>query len=391
MSENQKPKISRFVAESEAMKVVMRQVEKVARYPTTVLLTGETGVGKERIASAIHEKSTRANKCFKAVNSGGLHTELIQSELFGHVKGAYTGAETSRRGAFELADGGTLFLDEVGEMPPEIQVKFLRVLEEQQFARLGDEKLINVDVRIIAATNRNLDQLVKENKFRLDLYYRLNVFPIHIPPLRERLDEIPELVKAFIDKINKFMEKDKKFTPIEGITQTALKYLQSQRHIWEGNIRELQNVVERAIVYTETEELKREDFHVDMNRDLSNTQFERFMSERGISEEEINAKYKRRKGPKDREALWKTLSALINGRPTFTQLENMDETKRTEKGYVSSGAVNLFVENCSELFFGVTYNPRQFVNEAREVWKQGENDLVDTSTELENANDPPKV
>ena len=192
------PNSNPIIGESEAMQVVMRKVHQVAPTTATVLITGETGVGKDVIARAIHENSPRKNRSFQAVNCGVLYQDLLQSELFGHEKGAFTGATNQRRGMFELADGGTLFLDEIAEMSPEVQVKFLRVLEIQEFTRLGGERNVKVDVRIIAATNVELGQSVKENKFRQDLYYRLNLFQIHIPPLRDRREDIPLFVDAFI-------------------------------------------------------------------------------------------------------------------------------------------------------------------------------------------------
>ena len=179
------------------MQNVWHQVEQVAPTNATVLITGETGVGKEVVAQTIHKKSLRKDRLFKAVNCGVFYQDLLQSELFGHEKGAFTGATNQRRGVFELADGGTLFLDEIGEMSPEVQVKFLRVLETQEFTRLGGERSVKVDVRIIAATNVDLEKSVKDKKFRQDLYYRLNLFHIQIPPLRDRREDIPLFVAAY--------------------------------------------------------------------------------------------------------------------------------------------------------------------------------------------------
>ena len=192
----------RIIGESAPMLAVLRQVEQVAPTKATVLITGETGVGKDVIAQAIHENSPRKNRPFKAVNCGAFYQDLLQSELFGHEKGAFTGATSQRRGVFEQADGGTLFLDEVSEMSPEVQVKFLRVLETQEFTRLGGERNIKVDVRIIAATNINLAKSVKEKKFRQDLYYRLNLFRIQVPPLRDRREDIPLFVSTFISEVS---------------------------------------------------------------------------------------------------------------------------------------------------------------------------------------------
>ena len=237
-----------IIGESEPMQEVFRLVQQVAPTKATVLITGETGVGKDVIANAIHDSSPRKNRPFKAINCGAFYPELLQSELFGHEKGAFTGATNLRRGVFEQANRGTLFLDEVGEMSPEVQVKFLRVLETQEFTRLGGDKNIKVDVRIIAATNINLATSVQQKKFRQDLYYRLNLFRIHVPPLRERREDIPLFVSAFISELSAEHGK-----PITGITSEALNYLDNAD--WPGNVRELRNAVETAIIVATTEEL----------------------------------------------------------------------------------------------------------------------------------------
>ena len=246
----------RIIGESASMQAVLRQVAQVAPTNATVLITGETGVGKDVIAQAIHESSPRKNRPFKAVNCGAFYQDLLQSELFGHEKGAFTGATNQRRGVFEQADGGTLFLDEVAEMSPEVQVKFLRVLETQEFTRLGGERNIKVDVRIIAATNVNLTTSVRQKKFRQDLYYRLNLFRIQIPPLRDRREDIPLFVSAFIPELSAEHGK-----PITGITSDALNYLQNAD--WYGNVRELRNAIETAIISATTEELQLRDFPMD--------------------------------------------------------------------------------------------------------------------------------
>ena len=245
-----------IIGESAPMQVVLRQVAQVAPTKATVLITGETGVGKDVIAQAIHEGSPRKDKPFKAVNCGAFYKDLLQSELFGHEKGAFTGATTQRRGVFEQANGGTLFLDEVAEMSPEVQVKFLRVLETQEFTRLGGERNIKVDVRIIAATNVNLATSVNQKKFRQDLYYRLNLFRIQIPPLRDRREDIPLFVSAFVSELSAEHGK-----PITGITPEALNYLQNAD--WYGNVRELRNAIETAIISAITEELQLKDFPMD--------------------------------------------------------------------------------------------------------------------------------
>ncbi len=242
--------------ESEPMRKVWHQVEQVAPTNATVLITGETGVGKEVVAQTIHENSPRKNRLFKAVNCGVFYQDLLQSELFGHEKGAFTGASNLRRGVFELADGGTLFLDEIAEMSPEVQVKFLRVLETQEFTRLGGEKSVKVDVRIIAATNVNLETSVKDKKFRQDLYYRLNLFHIQIPPLRDRREDIPLFVDAFISELSARHNK-----VVTGIESDALNNLQNAD--WQGNIRQLKNAIESAIILATSEELELKDFPID--------------------------------------------------------------------------------------------------------------------------------
>ena len=235
------------------MKAVLRRVRQVAATNATVLITGETGVGKDVIAQAIHESSPRKTRPFKAVNCGVFHGALLQSELFGHEKGAFTDAATLRRGVFEQAHTGTLFLDEVGEMSLETQVKFLRVLETREFTRLGGDTNIVVDIRLIAATNIELSASVQRKTFRQDLYYRLNLFRIHIPPLRERRADIPLFVHAFIAELSAEHGK-----PVTGITPEALAYLEQAD--WPGNVRQLKNAVESAIIVATSAELELRDF-----------------------------------------------------------------------------------------------------------------------------------
>jgi PAS domain S-box-containing protein len=232
---------TRLVGESEALRRVKVQIEQVASTGSTVLLLGETGTGKELIASRIHELSPRADRPMVRVSCSAIPTSLIESELFGREKGAYTGALSKQVGRFELADGSTLFLDEIGDLPLDVQVKLLRVLEERRFERLGSPRSIPVDVRIIAATHRDLAKAVREGMFREDLYYRLNVFPITVPPLRERRDDIPALVSLLVGEFAPAMGRK-----IESIDRTSLAML--ERHDWPGNVRELRNVVERALI-----------------------------------------------------------------------------------------------------------------------------------------------
>ncbi len=231
----------RIVGQSPAILRVLAQAQQVAATASTVLLIGETGTGKERFASAIHELSQRRERPMVRVNCAAIPATLIESELFGREKGAYTGALSRQAGRFELAHGSTLFLDEIGDLPPEVQVKLLRVLQEKQIERLGSPKPIPVDVRIIAATNQNLEAAVAEGRFREDLYYRLNVFPILIPPLRERREDIPLLVAALIDELGAAMSKR-----IDAISKASMAALSA--HNWPGNIRELRNVLERAMI-----------------------------------------------------------------------------------------------------------------------------------------------
>jgi formate hydrogenlyase transcriptional activator len=233
-----------IVGQSSALRHVLKLVETVAPSDSTVLLLGETGTGKERIARAIHDRSRRREQTFVKLNCAAIPTGLLESELFGHERGAFTGAITQRIGRLELADAGTLFLDEIGDIPGEIQPKLLRALQEREFERLGGTHTKKVDVRLIAATNRNLEKMIEDREFRSDLYYRLNVFPIRIPPLRERPEDIPLLVRYFTQKYGRRMEKQ-----IESIPASAMKKL-SDWH-WPGNIRELENFIERSVILTQ--------------------------------------------------------------------------------------------------------------------------------------------
>ena len=237
-----------IVGISASLRSVLSEVSQVAPTDSTVLITGETGTGKEIVARAIHKRSRRCNGPFISVNCAAIPPSLIASELFGHEKGAFTGAMQRRQGRFELADGGTIFLDEIGELPAEIQVTLLRVLQEREFERVGGNRPIRVNVRVIAATNRDLEAAIEEKTFRSDLYYRLNVFPLEMPPLRERLEDIPLLVEYFTHRIAARAGKR-----INMISKKALSLLQS--YGWPGNVRELQNLVERAVIVSDSESL----------------------------------------------------------------------------------------------------------------------------------------
>ena len=242
-----------IVGTSPALQAVLSRISKVAPNDCTVLITGETGTGKELVARAIHRRSHRASRAFISVNCAATPRDLIASELFGHEKGAFTGATQQRPGRFELANGGTLFLDEVGELPAETQIALLRVLQEREFERVGGARRIRADVRVIAATNRDLQASIRAGSFRSDLFYRLNVFPIEIPPLRERLEDIPLVVEYFIDRYAQKAGKS-----IKQVNKKTLQLLQS--YPWPGNIRELRNVIERSMIVCETDT-----FHIDEN------------------------------------------------------------------------------------------------------------------------------
>ncbi|CAD7841262.1 MAG: Type IV fimbriae expression regulatory protein PilR [Olavius algarvensis Delta 4 endosymbiont] len=237
-----------MVAKSKVMREMFRFAEKVARFDTTVLITGESGTGKELVARGIHFTGPRSQKPWVAVNCGSIPENLIESELFGHVKGAFTGADRARSGLFREADGGTLFLDEIGELPVSLQVKLLRALQESEVRPVGGTRPIKVNVRVVAATARNLEEEIKQNFFREDLHYRINVMPIRLPPLRERGEDIPLLARLFMEQFSAQLD-----TVVQSISPAAMSLLLA--HAWPGNVRELENVIQRAVVLAEGPEL----------------------------------------------------------------------------------------------------------------------------------------
>ena len=246
-----------IVSKNEQMQKMFDVIKKVSQYKSTVLITGESGTGKELVARALHYNSDRSQNPFIAVNCGAIPENLLESELFGHAKGAFTDAIRTKKGLFEEADGGTLFLDEIGDLPGQLQVKLLRVLQDGEIRRIGESKPIQIDVRIVAATVRDLSKEVNEGRFREDLFYRLNVLPIHIPPLRERKEDIPLLIQHFIGKYNQAMNKN-----VANIDHKALGKLINYR--WYGNVRELENTIERAIVLSEKNDIESDNLPIEI-------------------------------------------------------------------------------------------------------------------------------
>jgi two-component system response regulator AtoC len=261
-----------MVAKSKAMLSVFKLSEKAAQYNTTVLIYGDSGTGKELIARGIHFIGERSKKPLVPVNCGGIPENLLESELFGYVKGAFTGADKNKKGLFQEADGGTIFLDEIGELPLSLQVKILRVLQENEIRPVGDSKTMQIDVRVIAATAKNLEEEVGKGTFREDLFYRLNVLPIKLPPLRNRPEDIPLLSQHFIDKFSISLDKE-----IKGITSAAMSIL--LKHSWPGNVRELENVIERAVVLAEGKNLVPENFPSKLGAESLTDKMDDFLEE----------------------------------------------------------------------------------------------------------------
>jgi len=266
-----------IVSKNEKMQSIFEVVQKVAQYKSTILITGESGTGKEVVARALHYHSDRSQLPFMPVNCGAIPENLLESELFGHSKGAFTDAIRMKKGLFEEADGGTLFLDEIGELPPQLQVKLLRVLQDGEIRRVGEAKAIQIDVRIVAATVKDLVKEVNEGRFRDDLFYRLNVVPVHIPPLRERKEDIPLLVTHFIKKQSQSLGKN-----VTGIDPKALEVLINYK--WYGNVRELENTIERAIVLADGESIELQNLPLDIQN------FQERVEVTSLSEEEYSIK-----------------------------------------------------------------------------------------------------
>jgi DNA-binding NtrC family response regulator len=275
-------KFDNIIGKSDALQQVLSIVEKVANTDSTVLITGESGTGKELIAKALHYNSRRADRMMVTVNCGAIPEELLESELFGHVKGAFTNAVHHREGRFALADGGTIFLDEIGDMSPNLQVKLLRVLQERTYEPVGSSKTLKTDVRVIAATNQHLEELIEQKRFREDLYYRLNVLPIEAPPLRDRVDDIPLLVHHFIDLGNHLRNSQ-----IDGISEEAMKLLMN--YAWPGNVRELENLLERVMILRSEGEITAEDLPVQFHRPRERSHPAPRVSDAGIEFNEVIA------------------------------------------------------------------------------------------------------
>jgi len=274
------PKFESIVGESPQMKEIFRTIEKVARSNATVLVLGETGVGKELVAEALHRNSSRANGPFVKMNCAALHENLLESELFGHERGSFTGADRQRIGRFELANEGTLFLDEIGSMTRSTQTKVLRVLQEREFERLGGSRTVKVDVRLVAATNANLEECIRRGDFREDLFYRINVVNLTVPPLRERKQDIIPLARYFINRFSAEIKKD-----VKGMTPSAVRAL--QRHTWPGNIRELENTVERAVLMCDAESITADDLNLQGAQDLGVTSLNLRLPPTGVQLEEL--------------------------------------------------------------------------------------------------------
>ena len=294
-----------MVGKSKAMQAVFKMAAKAAQYDTTVLILGESGTGKELIARGIHYEGHRAQKPFIPVNCGGIPENLLESEFFGHKKGAFTGADRNKKGLFEEADGGTIFLDEIGELPLNLQVKFLRVLQENEIRPIGESSTKTVDVRVIAATAKNLEAEARDGGFRQDLFYRLNVFPITLPPLRDRTEDIPLLCRHFLNRHNENLGKE-----IEGISSEAISTM--LRYPWPGNVREVENVIERAVILTDETVIRSENLPITPNAGAECRPLSEDLME-GFSLKEAQKRL-------EKQLIIKALSATQGNRTKATQL-----------------------------------------------------------------------
>lgn len=277
---------SNIIGESEEIKEVQRLIAQVARTKSTVLISGESGTGKELVARAIHHQSPRNKKPFVAVHCAALTETLLESELFGHEKGSFTDAHERKIGRFELADQGTIFLDEISELSPGVQVKLLRVLQEQEFMRVGGTKMVKVEVRVVAATNQDLEKRVREGKFREDLYYRINIVPLFVPPLRERKSDVELLTLHFLKRYKQELN-----SPVKEITPEAMRLLEEYQ--WQGNIRELENVIERALVLADKEIILPEDLPLNIKREVSIADLKQSVLSGELSLEEAKDNFER--------------------------------------------------------------------------------------------------
>jgi DNA-binding NtrC family response regulator len=316
---NEKHGFGNIIGKSKSMQEVFQLVETIAGTSSTILITGETGTGKELIAKAVHYRSLRKNQKIVCINCGAIPENLLESELFGHLKGAFTGADQTRIGRFEQANKGTIFLDEIGNMSQALQVKLLRVIQEREFERIGGSESIKIDVRIIAATSANLKEMVERNEFRSDLYYRLNVIPIHLPALRERREDIPLLVRHFVEKHRQLLGHDSKT-----VSQEAMKMLMNFN--WPGNIRQLENAIERAVALMGMRTMI---LPMDLPQEIQNTNNNLFLSEVFIPDDGVN--FNTQVSSLERELILQSLRRTNGNRGEAAKLLSLKRTTLVEK------------------------------------------------------------